>query len=83
MCAHQRHPKIHLGQALVYFEHIYDRDSFVALSPRPYGDVTLSFTKHNEGRNWQLMEFNRKCWIMLLGVPLDFWFTEHIQSVIA
>jgi hypothetical protein len=29
------------------------------------------------------MEFNRECWIMLLGVPLDFWSTEHIQSAIA
>jgi hypothetical protein len=28
------------------------------------------------------MEFNRECWIMLLGVPLDFWSTEHIQSAI-
>jgi hypothetical protein len=43
--------KTHLGQALVCFEHIYDRDSFVALSPHPYEDVTLSFTKQNEGRN--------------------------------
>jgi hypothetical protein len=75
--------KSHLGQALIWFEHIYDRDSFVAQSPHPYGDVTFSFTKHDEGRNWRLMEFNRECWIMLLGVPLDFWATAHIQCAIA
>jgi hypothetical protein len=54
---HRRHVRIrdiqksHLGQALIRFEHIYDRDNFVAQSSHPYGDVTFSFTKHDEGRN--------------------------------
>jgi hypothetical protein len=51
----------HLGQALVRFEHIYDRDNLIAQSQLPYGDITLSFVKHNEGRNWRLMKFNREC----------------------
>lgn len=41
----------HLGQALVRFAHIIDRDNLVALGPIPFRDVHLSFTKHNEGRN--------------------------------
>jgi hypothetical protein len=73
----------HLGQVLVRFEHIYDRESLVALSPHPYGDAYFSFSKHNEGRNWRLMEYNRECWLMLLGFPLDFWTTDHIQHAIA
>jgi hypothetical protein len=68
---------------LVRFEHIYDRDNYVACSPRPYGDVQLTFVKDNEGRNWRMMEFNCECWLMLLGFPLDFWSTEHVQSAIA
>jgi hypothetical protein len=64
--------KSHLGQALVRFEHIYDRDDFIAQSTHPYGDVTFTFTKHNNGRNSRPIEFNRECWLMLLGFPSDF-----------
>jgi hypothetical protein len=53
--------KSHLGQALVRFEHIYDRDNMIAQSPHPYGDVAFSFVKHNEGRNWRSVEYNREC----------------------
>jgi hypothetical protein len=56
----------------VRFEHIYDRDNLIAQSPLPYGDITLFFVKHNKGRNWRLMEFNRESWLMLLSFPLDF-----------
>jgi hypothetical protein len=51
----------HLGQALVRFVHIYDRDRLITQSPHPYGDVFFSFTKHNEGRNWRRLEYNREC----------------------
>jgi hypothetical protein len=37
--------KSHLGQALVYFERIYDWDNLIAQSPHPYGDVSFSFVK--------------------------------------
>jgi hypothetical protein len=75
--------KTHLGYAFVRFEHIYDRDNYIARSPHPYGDVTFTFVKHDEGRNWRMMEFNRQCWLMLLGFPLDLWYAEHVQSAIA
>jgi hypothetical protein len=53
--------KTHIGQALIRFEHIYDRDNYISLSPLLYGDVTISFTKHNEGRIWRRIEFNWEC----------------------
>jgi hypothetical protein len=74
--------KSHLAQALVRFEHIYDRDNLITHSPHPYGDVYFSFLKHNEG-HWKALEYNQECWIMLLGFPLDFWATYHIHNVIA
>jgi hypothetical protein len=51
--------KTQLGQALVQFVHIYDRDRLISQSPHPYGDVNFSFSKHNEGRNWLQVEYNR------------------------
>jgi hypothetical protein len=51
--------RTHLGQALVWFDNIYDRDILIAQSPHPYGDVSLTLLKHNEGRNWRLIAFNR------------------------
>lgn len=43
----------HLGQAFVRFEHEHDRDRFVIGSPHAYGDVYISFVRHNQGRNWR------------------------------
>lgn len=48
----------HLGQAYVRFHHAYDRDNMVRLSPMPFGNIHVSFTKHNEGRNWRRIFFN-------------------------
>jgi hypothetical protein len=40
-----------LGQALVRFKNIFNRDLLVNNSPHPYGGVDFSLVKHNEGRN--------------------------------
>jgi hypothetical protein len=64
-------------------KHIYDRDNLIAQSPHPYQDVTFSFVKHNEGRNWRRVEYNRECWLVLLGFPFDFLSSEYIQSDLA
>jgi hypothetical protein len=72
----------HLGQDLVCFVHIYDRDHLITQSPHPCYDVLFSFTNNNEGRNWRLMEYNRECWLMLLGFALDDMSQENIQHAI-
>lgn len=72
----------HLGQALVRFRNVYDRDALVAGSPHPCGDVLLSFCNHNQGRNWRAAEFNHECWLLLLGMPEDYWTERHIQSAV-
>ncbi|CAD6273359.1 unnamed protein product [Miscanthus lutarioriparius] len=72
----------HLGQALVRFNLAYDRDTIVAESPHVFGDVTVSFSKHNEGRNWCRAMFNHECWLLLFGLPNDYWTERHIHSVV-
>lgn len=72
----------HLGQAFVRFEHEHDRNRFVLESPHPYGDVTISFTRHNQGRNWRRVNFNQECLLMLIRFPNDYWEREYIDTVV-
>jgi hypothetical protein len=37
-----------------------------------FGDVSISFVDHNKGRNWGAVNFNRECWLLLLGFPPEF-----------
>ena len=67
-----------LGEAYVHLSHVRDRDWLVHNSPHSFGDVYLSFIKHNEGSNWRRVNFNRICWILMIGVPFDFINTEDI-----
>jgi hypothetical protein len=73
----------HLGQALVWFSQVHDRDVLVTNSPYAYGDVRFSVVRHNQARNWRAMNFNRECCLMLMGFPLDYWDNETIQNSIA
>jgi hypothetical protein len=51
----------HLGQALVQFMRIHDQDPLLNNSPHLYGDVEFTLVRHNRGRNWRVMNFNREC----------------------
>jgi hypothetical protein len=61
----------HLGQALVRFANVHDRDNMVNSSPHAFGGVQISFVRFQDG-NWRALNFNRECWLMLLGFPLDY-----------
>lgn len=60
-----------------------DRDKLVSDSPHVFGDIMISFAKHNEGRNWRRVYFNRLCWILILGVPLDYQTTDDLATSIS
>jgi hypothetical protein len=62
----------HLGQALVRFENIFDRDLLVNNSPHTYAGLNFTMVCHNAVRNWREIQFNQECWLMLLGFPLDY-----------
>jgi hypothetical protein len=71
------------GQAYVQFARIRDRDRFIDGSPHVFEDINISFCKHNEGVNWRRAHLDRECWILLVGPPLDNWYTEDITAVIS
>jgi len=66
------------GEAYVRLSHVRDRGWLVHQSPHPFGDVYLSFSKHNDGSNWRRVNFNRIFWILMIGVPFDFINTDDI-----
>ena len=51
-------------------------------SPHPYGGVDFLFVRHNQGRNWRRVVFNQECWLMLMGLPEDYWEQEFIEMVL-
>jgi hypothetical protein len=72
----------HLGQALVRFRFIFDRDNLVAMGPQQALGFTFTVIRHNAAWNQRALFFNHECWLLLLGFPLDFWSHEHIQNAI-
>ncbi|TVU06696.1 hypothetical protein EJB05_49921, partial [Eragrostis curvula] len=73
----------HLGQAYVRFAHPHDRDNLADSGALPYGNIEFRFVRHNEGRNRRAVNFNRECWLMLLGFPLDYWHLHYIENAIS
>lgn len=69
-------------EAYIQFGRVRDRDRMIRESPHEFGDVFISFTKHNEGRNWRRTYFNRTCWLMLTSVPFDYWTIEDLSLAI-
>jgi hypothetical protein len=62
----------HLGQALVRFENLFNRDLLIGNSPHPYGGVNFSVVRHNAARNSRAIQFNQECRLILMGFPLDY-----------
>lgn len=73
----------HLGQAFVRFSNAYHRDQLIQMSPIQFGDVSISFVEHNKGRNWRAVNFNRECWLLLLGFPPDYREDEFVANAIS
>jgi hypothetical protein len=71
-----------LGQAFVRFNTYHDRDQLIQNSPHAFGDVFISFTEHDRGRNHRAVTLNHEVWLMLLGTNVDFWSDAHIRKII-
>lgn len=38
--------------------------------------------RHNQGRNWRRVHFNQECWLMLMGLPEDYWEQKYIDTMV-
>jgi len=70
----------HLGQAYIRFRNVLDKDRLIHEGPFLFGDVTITFVDHNRGRNWRAVNFNRECWLMLLGFLPDYREDEFVVN---
>jgi hypothetical protein len=72
----------HLGQVLVQFYSVLERDNLVLLGPQQYLDATFTALRHNDAWNHRALFFNHECWLMLLGFPLNYRSSEYLQAAI-
>jgi hypothetical protein len=72
----------HLGQVMVQFRSVLERDNLVLLGPQQYLDATFTAVRHNDAWNHRAVLFNHECWLMLLGFPLDYRSSEFLQAAI-
>jgi hypothetical protein len=68
--------------AKLLFASTLDRDQLIQNSPHAFGDVFISFTEHDRGRNHRADTLNHEVWLMLLGTNVDFWSDAHIHKII-
>lgn len=73
----------HLGQAYVRFRSAFDRDKLIGHGAYIFGDVSITFVEHNKGRNWRAINFNRECWLLLMGYPPDYREDEFAANTIS
>ncbi|KAL6641569.1 hypothetical protein ACP70R_019750 [Stipagrostis hirtigluma subsp. patula] len=71
------------GQAYVRLNRVHQRDVLVHHSPHFFGGLRFDCANHNRGPNCRAVNYNRECWLMLLGFPLDYCSAEHISSAIS
>jgi hypothetical protein len=51
----------HLGQVLVQFNSVLERDNLVLLGPQQYLDASFTALRHNDAWNHRALFFNHEC----------------------
>jgi hypothetical protein len=70
VCFFALHPH---GVGIFRLRSAVQRDTLLALNPHFIGHNHITFYPHDEDpMNFRRMSFSRKCWLLLLGYPLDF-----------
>nr|TKW31368.1 hypothetical protein SEVIR_2G100900v2 [Setaria viridis] len=72
----------HRTQAFVRLNRVTDRDALVQHSPHQSNGLIFDFVRHNRGPNARRVLFNRECWLLLIGYPIDSREIEDIRDAI-
>jgi hypothetical protein len=68
------------GSAYVRFAYVRDRDRLVRASPIQFLDENISFVRHDRCINWRSTLFDRECWLMIVGPPLDLINSDDLSA---
>ncbi|WVZ57952.1 hypothetical protein U9M48_008279 [Paspalum notatum var. saurae] len=72
-----------LGLGLFQFGSTVQRQILLNAGQIPFGDGFLEVFRHDEGLNLRDCVYERRCWIMILGFPLDYQDTDHLHAAVA
>nr|TKW28573.1 hypothetical protein SEVIR_3G337300v2 [Setaria viridis] len=70
------------GEAFVRMGRPSDRDALIARSPLFHNGLSFTFVQHNRAPNARRVNFNRQCWLMLIGFPIDSRSSHEIEDSI-
>lgn len=70
------------AQAFVRLGHVTDRDALVHRSPHQFQGFNIEVVSHNRGPNARRVLFNRECWLILIGYPVDARSIDEIRDTI-
>nr|TKW22663.1 hypothetical protein SEVIR_4G243200v2 [Setaria viridis] len=70
------------GEAFVRMGRPSDRDALIARSPLFHNGLSFTFVQHNRAPNARRVNFNRECWLMLIGFPIDSRSSHEIEDSI-
>lgn len=70
------------GQAFVRLRRVSDMNSLVLNSPHQHQGLSFQFVNHNRGANARRVLFNRECWLLLIGYPVDNHNMDDIRDLI-
>lgn len=70
------------NQLFVRMSRVSDRDSLVSRSPHHRQGLTFDFVNHDRGANARKVNFNRECWLLLIGYPEDYRNMDDIADTI-
>nr|TKW21025.1 hypothetical protein SEVIR_4G189000v2 [Setaria viridis] len=70
------------GEAFVRMGRPSDRDALIDRSPLFHNGLSFTFVQHNRAPNARRVNFNRECWLMLIGFPIDSRSSHEIEDSI-
>jgi hypothetical protein len=61
-----------LGRGLFHLGSTMQHQILINVGHIPLGNHNLMFHKHDEGLNLRACNYERMCWLIMLGFPLDY-----------
>jgi hypothetical protein len=62
---------------------LYQRDRLLTGNIHNIDGFQIRFVKHDRAKNFREVEYERKGWILMLGFPLDYMTSAHVNQVVA